>query len=210
MSRRRRSAPLDWQEVHDRLARAREALTTTDALSPERARSLMEERARALARPTTGASAAAEILEVITFALGRERYAIETRFVREVIRLVDFTPVPGAPEFVLGVTHLRGEVLAIVDLRKFLRVAHRGVTDLSRVLVLGAGEPELGVLADAVEAIGPLPVTDALAAPETVAGIDGAFLRGVTRDALIVLDGGALLSDEGLFVDQSAATPGGP
>jgi purine-binding chemotaxis protein CheW len=208
MIRRRRGAPLDWEEVHERLARSREGLTTLDALSPERARALMDERARALARAATEASAAGETLEIITFALGRERYAIETRFVREVTRLVDFTPVPGAPEFVLGVTNLRGDVLAIIDLRKFFRVAHRGVTDLSRVLVLGTGEAELGVLADAVEAIDRLPVAEALPAPEAVAGIGGAFLRGVTRDALIVLDGGVLLSDERLFVDQSEATPG--
>jgi purine-binding chemotaxis protein CheW len=205
--RRGRGAPLDWQEVHDRLARAREGLTTVDALSPEAARALMDERARALARAPTDSRTAGETLEIITFALGRERYAIETRFVREVTRLVDFTPVPGAPEFVLGVTNLRGDVLAIVDLRKFFRVADRGVTDLSRVLVLGTGEAELGILADVVESIDRLPVAEALTAPEAVTGIGGVFLRGVTRDALIVLDGGALLSNERLFVDQSEATP---
>jgi purine-binding chemotaxis protein CheW len=126
-----------------------------------------------------------------------------------VTHLVDFTQVPGAPEFVLGVTNLRGDVLAIVDLRKFFRVADRGVTDLSRVLVLGTGEAELGILADAVESIDQLPVAEALTAPAAVTGTSSnVFLRGVTRDALIVLDGDALLSNEGLFVDQSEAAPG--
>lgn len=204
---RQKGEPIDWQAVRERLARAQAATAGAVALPPERARALMDERARALARPATEARPPGEVLELLTFALGRERYAIETRFVREVTRLVDFTPVPGAPEFLLGITNLRGQVLAVVDLRKFLGVAEKGLTDLSRVVVLGTQEDEIGVLADAVHAIERLPAVEALDAPESVAGIGREYLRGVTRDALVILDGGVLLGDARLAVAYGRAEP---
>src|SRR5207302_8831124 len=119
------------------------ATEEADHLPPDRARALLEERARALARPPAAAPAG-DALQVVAFALANERYGIETRHVREVVRLTDYTPVPGAPDFLLGVMNLRGEVLAVIELRKFLGVATRGVSDLSRVLVVGGDRAEFG------------------------------------------------------------------
>ena len=84
---------IDWRQVHERLARARRATEESVRLSPERARAVMEERARTLARVPPRAPAAAEVLEVVTFRLAGERYAVETSHVREVVRFADFTPV---------------------------------------------------------------------------------------------------------------------
>lgn len=199
----RKGGSIDWQALRERLARAEAALARVLELSPERAQAVMNERARALARPVTDPAPARDAIEILTFALGRERYAIETRFVREVARLSEFTPVPSAPEFILGIVNLRGEVLAVVDLRKFLGIDSGGVTDLSRVVVLGTEEAELGILADSVDAVERLPPARILEPPVSVAGIAREYLRGVTSDALIVLSGAALLEDERLVVDQS-------
>lgn len=203
----KKRGPIDWQAVRERMARTEAALTKALVLSPERAKELMDERARALARQAGEGIAAGEMLEVLTFALGREHYAIEARFVREVTRLVEFTPVPSAPEFIVGIINLRGEVLAVVDLRKFFDGEKKGLTDLSRVVVLGTAEAELGVLADSVYALDHLPAASILDAPESVAGIGRQYLRGVTREALIVLDGAALLEDKRLVVDQTETVP---
>src|SRR5262245_46166269 len=102
-TRRHRATQIDWQQVRRRLARAVAATEEASRLSPERARAVMEERARALARVPPAAARAADVLEVVIFALADELYAIETRHVREVSRLTDATPVPGAPDFLLGV-----------------------------------------------------------------------------------------------------------
>src|SRR3546814_4484079 len=81
------------------------------------------------------------------------RYAVETRYVREVTRFADFTTVPGAPNFVVGVTNLRGGVLVVFDLRKILGIPAPGLTDLSRVIVHGRERAEFGILADAVHEV---------------------------------------------------------
>jgi purine-binding chemotaxis protein CheW len=207
-ARRRRGGPIDWQEVRARLARATAATEQALRHTPEQARAVLDERARALARVPAPAPRADRVLTVVTFGLANERYAIETRHVREVARFTDFTPLPGAPDFLVGVLNLRGEVLAVVDLRKFFGVARQGVTDLARVLVLGGEHAAFGVLADEAHEVTALRTDEVLEPPGSVAGVGREYLRGVTADALIVLDGEVLLRDARLFIDQGEETDG--
>jgi purine-binding chemotaxis protein CheW len=181
------------------------ARATAEALvlSPERAQAVLEERARALAQVPVQAPPASEVLEIAVFTLANERYGIETRHVREVVRFTEYTPVPGAPDFLVGVFNLRGEILAVIDLRKFFGVADRGVTDLSRVLVLGDERAEFGVLADAAHEVRTVRTDEVLEPPGSVAGVGREYLRGVTQEALIVLNGSVLLRDARLFIDQA-------
>jgi purine-binding chemotaxis protein CheW len=193
---------IDWQDVRARLARATAATEEALRLSPERAKAVLEERARALARAPAQAPAAGAVLEVATFTLASERYGLATAHVREVVRLTDYTPVPGAPAFLAGVVNLRGDILAVFDLRPFLGVAGGGVTGLSRAIVLGGARAEFGVLADAVHEVTTVPAVELLEPPASVTGAGREYLRGVTPDALIVLDGAVLLRDARLFIDQ--------
>jgi purine-binding chemotaxis protein CheW len=162
----------------------------------------MDARARKLARrpeaPATG-----EQLAVAVFQLASERYAIELRWICEVVRLTDYTPVPGTPDYIVGLTNLRGEIVAVVDLRRLFGLATPGLSDLSRLVVLGETRGELGVLVDSAHGTTAFSATDVLAAPAGVGEIAGACIRGVTRDAMIVLDGQALLADQRLVIDQA-------
>jgi purine-binding chemotaxis protein CheW len=201
-ARRRQGAAIDWTAARERLARAEAGMSTSSELSPQRVRALMEERTRALARVPDAATAPGDVISVLSFGLGSERYAIEAACVREVARLTDLTPVPGAGDFVMGVTNLRGEVICVVDLRRFFDIPRTGLSDLSRLIVLGRERAEFGILADQAHEIGPLRSRDILAPPQSVSGIGREYLLGVTRDALIVLDARVLLRDSRLFVDQ--------
>ena len=99
--------------------------------------------------------------------------------------------------------NLRGEILALIDLRAFFGIASRGLTDLSRILVLGWERNEFGIMADQVEEVSTLRVDEVLDTPATLPGGGGrAPLLGVTADARIVLDGSALLADAALYIDQ--------
>lgn len=173
----------------------------------ERARLILEERARILARPPPVEVRAADQLEVLIFALSGETHALETRLVREVGRLIDFTAVPGAPPVLLGVTNLRGEILPIFDLRRLIGIAPKGLTDASRLIVLGEEREELGLLADEVREVRTLGRDEVLDPPDALAGAGRNVLLGVTAEGVIVLDGAGLLADERLFVNQ-AAGPG--
>jgi purine-binding chemotaxis protein CheW len=193
-------AATDWAAVREGIRRAQLATESTLDLSPERARSVMDERARLLARPPAPEPAPGEVLELLTFTLARERYAVEARYVRQILRITQLTPVPGAPEFIAGIVHVRGEIVAVIELGRFFGLPPRGVTDLSRLLVLGQERDELGILADTADEMAAVRAGEILDASGTVTGIGREHLRGVTRQALIVLDAAALLRDERLFV----------
>lgn len=156
---------------------------------------ILDERARRLARPPPAESRPGEGLTLVTFALANERYGIEARFVHEIARFVDFTPVPGAGDFLVGVTNLRGEVLPVVNLRRFFRLSERGVTDLTRLIVLGENRREFGLLADQVDDVAELRTDGILEPPASAPSSGRPYVLGVTKDALIVLDGARLLRD---------------
>ena len=193
---------VDWSALRARLARAQLAVEESCRLSPAQARAILEERALALARVPAAAAPAAEVIEVITFALADEAYALETCHVREVVRLTEYTPLPGAPPFLVGVVNLRGEILAVMDLRPFFGMRGQALTDLSRVLVLGGERPEFGVVADAAHEVRTLRRDEILEPPASAGGPGREYVRGVTAAALIVLDGAALLQDGRLFIEQ--------
>jgi purine-binding chemotaxis protein CheW len=213
---------LDWAQVRQRLARALAATEESERLTPERKRQVLEERARLLARPTDSPVAAppaqrepkwsgSPLLEVVVFTLGNEEYALETRHVREVVRLADWTPLPGAPAFLLGVLNLRGDILAVLDLRSFFGIVGRGepgasATGAARVLVLGTERAEFGMLADAAREVRAVRADEVLEPPGSLAGAGREYVRGVTKEALVVLDGAVLLQDRRLFIDQDEHT----
>jgi purine-binding chemotaxis protein CheW len=168
-------------------------------------RAILDQRARQLARVPEQPGRDGEELELVGFELAGERYGIESRFVREVARLTRFTPVPGTPAFVLGVTNLRGEILALFDLRPLLGVVAEGVTDLGKIVVLGENRREFGLLADAASEILCVPVASLA---QTEVGWGRAYVRGVSPNGVIVLSGEALLSDPQLTVDPGREAGG--
>jgi purine-binding chemotaxis protein CheW len=158
-------------------------------------RAVLEERARLLARPAAP-PLAGDTLEVVTFALANETYAVESRYVLAVFRLTDLSPLPGAEPPVFGVTVWRGELLTILDLRAALGLSVTALNDLSRVIVLGEERPAFGILADAARELVTLPASDVREPPEGVAA-KREYLRGVTPDAMLVLEATKLLQLHG-------------
>jgi purine-binding chemotaxis protein CheW len=200
---RSRRGPIDWSQIRARLDEAQTRATMSTEVSPARSRAIMEERARKLAQ-VPDVLEVGETYEVLAFGLGPERYCIETRYTREVVRFVDYAPIPGTPDFVVGVTNLRGEVVCIIDLRKFFGTSQRGLTDLSRVIALGTETTEFGIVADQVFQVSALRAKDILHPPESTE-VGHEYLLGVTREAAIILDGAALLRDPKLIIEYDEA-----
>lgn len=151
---------------------------------------LLRRRAAALARvPYRGRAGTA--VDMILFSLGDERFAIPAACVLQVAVLKEFTPLPGAPPPLFGVTHWRGEVLTILDLRELLGVRVHGLTDLGRVLVIDGPDRLFGIVADAVSDMKEINSQDVRPLPEDGSG--GSLLRGATREGLLVIDSTVLL-----------------
>jgi purine-binding chemotaxis protein CheW len=161
--------------------------------APTGATEILRARARQLARPTVDASLV-DIIGAIAFSLGREKYAIDARHVFAVFRLESLTPLPGARAPVVGVTPWRGDVLTVLDIRGLVGASPSSLDDLARVIVLGTGRPELGLLADRLDDPLRLDASDIhpLSADRASRGSD--ILSGITSDAVVILDASALLA----------------
>jgi purine-binding chemotaxis protein CheW len=204
-SHSRPGGSIDWAATHERLARLERASASALVPTAEESQAVLEARARELARIPIVPPDASAVLTVVTFALCDEPYAIETRHVRRVVRIDDvtMTPIPGTPEFLTGVINMAGEILAVFDLGRLFGMPRGTRAAPARVLVLGTDRDELGLLADAAYEVCPVRIDALLEPPGSLDGFGRNILRGVTADALIVLDGDALLRDPRLFIDQA-------
>jgi len=185
-------------------SRARHDLSRDGGRTPsaEAIQTILEQRARALATIPPRAPLASEVLHLAAFALKGERYAIETRFVRRIGRLAHYTPVPGAPGPLLGVFNSGGEILPLFDLASLFGASGGESSGSPRLIVLGEEHEELGLLVDGADEILVIRLEQILP-PSSVSDAESrSLIRGVTEDALIVIDGEQLLADQRLMIDQ--------
>jgi purine-binding chemotaxis protein CheW len=201
----KRKAAIDWRDVERRLETARTAIEHVWVPSPEQTQRILKSRALALAAEPTPTEAADEYVEIVEFILAHERYAVESIHVREVYPLENLTPLPCTPGFVLGIVNVRGEILSVIDLKKFFDLPEKGLTDLNKVIVLQSANMLFGVLADAIVGVRRIPLADIQPSLPTLTGVRENYLRGVTAERLVVLDAEKLLTDEVIVVQEQVA-----
>jgi purine-binding chemotaxis protein CheW len=193
---------IDWQQAYARLDRTRRALEGAAERAPEEVRRILAARAQTLARPREEVRVPTEVLELLVFSLGGERYAIEMAYVLEAIPLRGLTPVPCAPPFVLGVVNHRGQILPVLDLRRLLEPAGVEVAQEGLVVAVQAGRMMFGIFADAIGGTMRVPTLEMAPPPAAVTVDRQVFLRGVTADMVAVLDLGALVRDRRIAVNE--------
>lgn len=168
----------------------------------EEAKNILRARARELAREARTEKTAQGSIEIVEFLLAYETYGIESSYVREIYPLKELTPVPCTPPFVLGIVNVRGQILSVIDIKKFFDLPEKGLTDLNKVIILHNGKMEFGILADVVLGVRTIPIDEIQPSLPTLTGIRAGYLRGVTKQRLVVLDVEKLLSDEKMIVNE--------
>ncbi len=95
----------------------------------------------------------------LTFRLGVEEYGVEILRVREIIGLMDITPLPKTPAHIKGVINLRGKIIPVIDLRAKFRLPPVDYTDATCVIVVEASDDQkgekfhIGVIVDTVSEV---------------------------------------------------------
>ena len=125
---------------------------------------------------------------MLSFRLGGEEYAFMVEDVKEVLKNRELTQVPNAPEYILGVTALRGPVLAVIDLSRRLGLPPATRDDKSRILVVSSNEEDAGIVVDRVTGVVRIHPEDIRPVPETIER-GSEYLRGIVRknDRLYIL-----------------------
>lgn len=140
-----------------------------------------------------------EVLQWVTFQLEEETYGINVMQVREVLRYTEIAPVPGAPDYVLGIINLRGNVVTVIDTRSRFGLVQGEVTDNSRVIVIEAESQVVGIMVDSVAEVVYLRTSEIDTTPSVGTDESAKFIQGVCNrngSLLILVDLNKLLSDD--------------
>jgi len=129
------------------------------------------------------------VIQWVTFHLDNEVYGITVMQVMEVLRSVDITPVPGAPDYVLGIINLRGNVVTVIDTRKRFSLPSKDMDDLSRIVIIESNGQVLGMLVDCVAEVVYLRESEIDMAPNVGNDDSSRFIQGVhsSNDTLLIL-----------------------
>ncbi|RVT46931.1 chemotaxis protein CheW [Rheinheimera sediminis] len=139
------------------------------------------------------------VLQWVTFKLQEETYGINVMQVQEVLRYTDIAPVPGAPDYVMGIINLRGNVVTVIDTRSRFGLAPSEVTDNSRIVIIESERQVIGIMVDSVAEVVYLKQSEIDTAPNVGTDESAKFIQGVSNrdgELLILVDLNKLLSDD--------------
>ena len=153
-------------------------------------------------RKKGGPEEGTKIIQLIVFNLGDEEYGADINQVREIIRTGTITPIPDSPDFIKGVSNVRGEIPVVIDLKSrfFLPSTNRELED-RHIVITEQDRNIFGLLVDEVTEVLRIPETDIKSAPELVTKIERQYVNGVItleNRLIIMLDLAKVLSTEEL------------
>lgn len=142
-------------------------------------------------------------VQLLTFTLGQELYALNVGQTREVVDYFHVTPIPKTPAWIRGVFNLRGNVVPVLDLKQKLEM---GRTEKSRdacvlilEIILGGEQTLVGMLADSVREVLEISASEIEATPNFGTRVSTEYIRGVGRrndELFLVLDVERIFADD--------------
>jgi len=132
-----------------------------------------------------------EILQLVSFRIGNEEFGVEIIKVKEIIRMVEITRVPGAPSFIEGVINLRGKVIPVIDFRKRLGMEPRDWDSKTRIIVVEVNHHVIGFIVDAVTEVMRIPLSTTDLPSSLNTEVNRKFIRSIgilDKRLLILLD----------------------
>ncbi|MFO7788063.1 MAG: chemotaxis protein CheW [Halospina sp.] len=142
------------------------------------------------------------MLQYVTFRLADETYGLNVMQIQEVLRYTEIAPVPGAPDYVLGIINLRGNVVTVIDTRRRFGLPDGEVTDSTRIVVLEAEEQVIGIMVDAVAEVIYIRQSEIESAPNVGNEESARFIHGVcNREGELVI----LVAFEKMLTDEEWA-----
>lgn len=175
--------------------------TETDELSKEQKKAILDERATFLAQAPLATKKRQNQLDILELVISNEHFAFEARFVREACKMGTVTPLPNSPDFVVGLMNFRGQILPLLDLRKFLELSAREISNEMMVVVIQLDQAQAGIVVDQIVGINSIAEASLQSPKQLVNSTLAPLLRGVRQDMLAVLDVNALFNDPRLIVE---------
>ncbi|MDP6505083.1 MAG: chemotaxis protein CheW [Planctomycetota bacterium] len=119
--------------------------------------------------------------QLLTFSLANEWYGVDTPNVRTIVASPDIISVPCAPPHIRGVMNLRGEILTVVDLKRFFGLDASPYSGQNRVIVALQGDWQIGFYVDSVFDVIDLPTSSIELPLATIEKVRADFIEGEAR-----------------------------
>ncbi len=137
--------------------------------------------------------------QCVTFRLDNEIYGINVMLIQEVLRVTEVAPVPGAPNYVIGIINLRGNVVTVIDTRMRFGLPSKEMDDATRIVIIEVENQTVGIVVDSVSEVVDVDASEIETAPnvgndETARYIEGVVSRG--DELLILVDLNKLLTED--------------
>ncbi|MGA1867607.1 MAG: chemotaxis protein CheW [bacterium] len=190
-----------WENIYTRLEMCKAHLAKDYRQSTEEKNAILRARAKQLAEPLEKLCVDGAYLTVVEFLLADEKYALELDHLREVHPIKYLTPLPCTPAFVVGIINLRGQILSIIDLKKFYNLPDKRKNISHQTIILHCTQMEFGILADAILGITSIPINMIHTSLSSLAHIKTDHVKGVTKDNVILLDGEKILHDKQFIIE---------
>jgi purine-binding chemotaxis protein CheW len=128
-------------------------------------------------------------MEIVVFSLDEPRYALELSVVERIVRSVEITPLPKAPEIVLGVINVNGQVVPVVDVRKRFRLPERNIDIDDRFIISRTSRRLVALMADDVIGVQKLGKQQIVSADQDLPFAE--YIKGVAKvdkDLILIYD----------------------
>jgi len=127
--------------------------------------------------------------QVCTFYVDQQMFGVDVQCVQEVIRYQDMTDIPLAPDAVVGLINLRGQIVTAIDLRRRLGLAPRPEGQLPMNIVVRNDDGAISLLVDHIGDVQEIDEENFESPPETLAGESAELIRGAykMKDRLLLI-----------------------
>ena len=135
----------------------------------------------------------------ITFAVGREMYAIEIRYVTEIVGIQPINSLPETPDHIRGVINLRGKIIPVVDMRLKFKKEPMAYNDRTCIVVIDTREITAGLIVDEVSEVLAIDDGGISPPPKHGTGANCRYLSGIGKvgsEVKLLLDCEALFQEE--------------
>ncbi len=162
-------------------------------------RNLLKERAFRLAAPIRNEAESETYTEIMTFLISGECFALPTNRIGSVTPCLGLCPIPGTPDYILGIANVSGELLPIVDIGPRFGLAREEPNKDSRIIVLENAAMKFGIFTEKV--IGSRSVNASELRPPLRGGRGPAsYILNALPDGTMLMNPDALLNDASLIV----------
>ena len=135
----------------------------------------------------------------LTFALGKETYGIEIKYVTEIIGIQAITELPELSDYIKGIINLRGKIIPVMDVRLRFKKECKEYNDRTCIIVIDIDELSIGLIVDSVSEVLSIDEKDIVEPPKINQGYNNRYIKSIGKvgnDVKLLLDCEKLLTED--------------